>query len=42
MVGVADPARAETLAETLSAAGEVVHVIGTVTDTPGLRYTGSL
>jgi phosphoribosylformylglycinamidine cyclo-ligase len=42
MVAVADPARAETLAETLSAAGEVVHVVGTVTDTPGLRYTGRL
>jgi phosphoribosylformylglycinamidine cyclo-ligase len=42
MVAVADPARSETLAETLAGAGEVVHVIGTVTDTPGLRYTGSL
>jgi phosphoribosylformylglycinamidine cyclo-ligase len=42
MVAVADPARAETLAETLAAAGEVVHVIGKVTDTPGLRYTGQL
>jgi len=42
MVAVVDPARAETLAETLAAAGEVVHVIGAVTDTPGPRYTGSL
>ncbi|MBU2963316.1 phosphoribosylformylglycinamidine cyclo-ligase [Citreicella sp. C3M06] len=34
--------RAEALAELLRAEGETVYVLGTVTDTPGMAYEGSL
>ncbi len=42
MVLVCAPDRAEALTELLGQAGETVHRIGTVTDTPGLTYEGAL
>ncbi|MEM8730886.1 MAG: phosphoribosylformylglycinamidine cyclo-ligase [Pseudomonadota bacterium] len=42
MVLIVSADRAAGLSEVLSSAGERVHPIGTVTDTPGLRYAGAL
>jgi len=42
MVVVAAPDRADALTDILRAAGETVVPLGTVTDTPGLRYEGTL
>ncbi|MBJ6370710.1 phosphoribosylformylglycinamidine cyclo-ligase [Sedimentitalea arenosa] len=42
MILVCDPDMANVVSETLTQAGETVHRIGTVTDRPGVTYTGSL
>ena len=42
MIAVADPEQAGILAEVLSAAGETVTRIGTVTNGEGVRYSGTL
>jgi len=42
MIVVCAADRAEALAELLSAEGETVARIGTVTTTPGIAYTGKL
>ena len=42
MVLVVAPDRAEALAAMLAEAGETVHRLGHVTDTPGMGYSGSL
>ena len=42
MIAVADPEQAGILAEVLSAAGETVTRIGTVTSGEGVRYSGTL
>jgi phosphoribosylformylglycinamidine cyclo-ligase len=42
MVLVVDAARADALTRLLQQAGETVHRLGTVTDGPGIRYTGAL
>ncbi|KAA8608634.1 phosphoribosylformylglycinamidine cyclo-ligase [Salipiger aestuarii] len=42
MILAVSPDRADALAELLREQGETVHVLGTVTDTPGMAYEGSL
>ena len=42
MVVVVDAGAAGGAIEALRGAGEVVSVIGSVTDTPGVAYSGSL